>query len=187
MDWFDLLVVQDILKSLLQHHSSKASVIRHSALFIVQLSHTYTTIGKTIALTRWNFVGKVMSMLFNMLSRLVIAFLPRIKCLLISCLQSPSSVLLEPQENNVCTISIVIPSIYREVMGLDAMILDFYVGFKPAFPFSFTFIKRLFSFSLLSAIRGLHIWSYWYFSWKSWFQLVLHPAQYFKWCILHTG
>ena len=96
MDWLDLLAVQGTLKSLLQHHSSKASIIRRSAFFIVQLSHPYMTTGKTIALTRWTFAGKVMSQLFNMLSRLVITFLPRSKCLLISWLQSPSAVILEP-------------------------------------------------------------------------------------------
>ena len=96
MDWLDLLAIQGTFKSLLQHHSSKASILRHSALFIVQLSHPYMTTGKTIALTRRTFVGKVMSLLLNMLSRLVITFLPRTKCLLISWLQSPSAVILEP-------------------------------------------------------------------------------------------
>ena len=96
MDWLDLLAVQGTLKSLLQHHSSKASILWHSAFFIVQLSHTYMTTGKTIALTRWTFVGKVMSLLFNMLSSFVIAFLPRSKCLLISWLQSPGAMILEP-------------------------------------------------------------------------------------------
>ena len=98
MDWFDLLVVQGTLKSLLQHHSSKASIFQCSAFFIVHLSHPYMTTGKTIALTRWTFVSKVMSLLFNMLSRLVITFLPRSKHLLISWLQSPSAVILEPQK-----------------------------------------------------------------------------------------
>ena len=93
MDWLDLLAVLGTLKSLLQHHSSKASILRHSAFFIVQLSHPYMTTGKTIALTRWNFVGKVMSLLFNMLSRLVVACLPRSKCLLISWVQSPSALM----------------------------------------------------------------------------------------------
>ena len=102
MDWLDLFVVQETLKSLLQHHSSKASILWHSAFFIVQLSHPYMTTGKTIGLTRWIFVGKVMSLLFNMLSRLVRAFLPRSKCLLISWLQSPSAVILEPKKNKVC-------------------------------------------------------------------------------------
>ena len=101
MDWLDLLAVQGTLKSLLQYHRSKASILRHSAFFTVQLSHSYMTTGKTIALTRWTFVGKVMSLLFNMLSRLVITFLPRSKHLLISWLQSPSAVILESQ-NKVC-------------------------------------------------------------------------------------
>ena len=96
MDWLDVLAVQGTLKSLLQHHSSKASILQHSAFFMVQLSHPYMTTGKTIALTRWMFTGKVMSLLFNKLSRLVIAFLPRSKYLLISWLQSPSAVVLEP-------------------------------------------------------------------------------------------
>ena len=98
MDWLDVLAVQGTLKSLLQHHSSKASILRHSTFFTVQLSHPYMTTGKTIALTRWTFVGKVMPLLFNMLSRLVITFLPRSKCLLISWLQSPSAVILEPKK-----------------------------------------------------------------------------------------
>ena len=98
MDWLDLLAVQGTLKSLLQHHSSKPSILQCSAFFTVQLSHPYMTTGKTIALTRWTFVGKVMSLLLNMLSRLVITFLPRSKCLLISWLQSPSAVILEPKK-----------------------------------------------------------------------------------------
>ena len=101
MDWLDLLAVQGTLKNLLQHHNSKASILQHSAFFIVQLSHPHMTKGKTIALTRWTFVSKVISLLFNMLSRLVIAFLPRNKHLLISWLQSPSALILEPQENKV--------------------------------------------------------------------------------------
>ena len=98
IDWLDLLAVQGTLKSLLQHHSSKASILHYSAFFMIQLSHPYMTTGKTIALTRQTFVGKVMSLLFNMLSRLVIIFLPRSKCLLISWLQSPSAVILEPKK-----------------------------------------------------------------------------------------
>jgi len=125
MDWLDLLGVQGTLKSLLQHHSSKASILQHSAFFIVQLSHPHTTTGKTIALTRWIFVGKVISLLFNMLSRFVIAFLQRSKSLLISWLQSPSAVILEPQNTKSLTISIVSPSICHEVMGLGAVILVF--------------------------------------------------------------
>ena len=118
----DLLAVQGTLKSLLQHHSSKASILRRSAFFIVQLSHQFMTTGKTIALTRWTFSGKVMSLLFNMLSRLVIAFLPRSKRLLISWLQSPSVVNLEPRKIKSATVSTVSPSICHEVMGPDAMI-----------------------------------------------------------------
>ena len=110
MDWLDLLAVQGTLKSLLQHHSSKASILRHSAFFTVQLSHPYMTAGKTIALTRRTFVGKVMSLLFNMLSRLVVAFLPRSKHILISWLQSPSAVILEPRKIKSATASTVSPS-----------------------------------------------------------------------------
>ena len=121
MDWLDLLAVQGTLKSLLQHHSSKASILWHSAFFLVQLSHPYMTTGKTIALTRRTFVGKVMSLLFNMLYMLAIAFLPKNKRLLISWLQSPSAVTLEPPQNFL-TVSIVSPSICHEVMGPDAMI-----------------------------------------------------------------
>ena len=117
MDWLDLLAAQGTLKSLLQHHSSKASILRHSAFFTVQLSYPYMTTGKTIALTRWTFVGKVMSLLFNMLSRLVITFIPGSKPLLISWLQSPSAVILEPQKIKSNTVSTVSPSISHEVMG----------------------------------------------------------------------
>ena len=125
MDWLNLLAVQGTLKSLLQHHSSEASILLCSAFFIVQLSHLYMTTGKTIALTRRTFVGKVTSLLFRLLSRLVIAFLPRSKCLLISRLQSPSAVILEPLKIKSLTVSIVSPSIYHEVMGLDAMTVVF--------------------------------------------------------------
>ena len=111
MDWLDLLAVQGTLKSLLQHHSSKASIFQHSTFFTVQLSHPYLTTGKTIALTTWTFVGKVMSLLFNMLSRLVVTFLPRSKHLLISWLQSPSEIILEPQKIKSATVSTVSPSI----------------------------------------------------------------------------
>ena len=121
----DLLAVQGTLKSLLQHHSSKASILQCSALFTVQLSHPHMTIGKTIALTIQTFVGKVMSLLFNMLSRLVIALLLRSKRLLISWLQSPSAVILEPRKIKSDTVSTVSPSISHEVMGPDAMILVF--------------------------------------------------------------
>ena len=123
MDWLDLLAVQGTLKSLFQHHSSKPSILQHSAFFIVQLSHPYMTTGKTTALTRQIFVGKVMSLLFNMLSRLDITFLPRSKRLLIPWLQSPSAVILEPPKLKSLTVSIVSLSICHEMMGPDAMIL----------------------------------------------------------------
>ena len=121
-DWFDFLAVWGTLKSLRQHHSSKASILQCSAFVMVQLSHLYMTTGKTIALTRWTFIGKVMSLLFNMLSRLVIAFLPRSKRFLISWLQSPSAVILEPPKIKSVSVSIVSPYICHDVMGLDAMI-----------------------------------------------------------------
>ena len=150
MDWLDLLAVQGTPKSLLQHNSSKVSILQCSAFFTVQ--HPYMTTGKTIALTRRTFVGKVMSLLFNMLSRLVITFLPRSKHLLISRLQSPSAVILQPRKIKSATVS---PSICHEVMGPDTMILVFWMlSFQSTFSVSsFTFIKRLFSSSLLCAIR----------------------------------
>ena len=125
MDWLDLLAVQGTLKSLLLYHSSKASVLQLSAFFIVQLLHPYMTTGKNIALTRWTFVDKVMSLLFNMLSRLVITFHPRSKRLLISWLQSPSAVILKPPKIKSATVSTISPSICLEVMGPDAIILVF--------------------------------------------------------------
>ena len=126
MDWLDFLTAQGTLKSLLQYHSSTASILQHSAFFMVQLSHPYMTTGKTIALTRRTFVGKVMSLLFNVLSRLVIAFLPRSKCLLLSWLQSPSAVILESKKIKSVTVYIVShENICHEVMGLDAMIFLF--------------------------------------------------------------
>ena len=135
--WLDLLAVQGTLKSLLQHHSSKASILRHSAFFIVQFSHTHMTTGKTIALTEWTFVGKVMSLLFNILSRLVITFLPKSKCLLISWLQSPSAVILDSKKRKSVSVSIVSPSVCHEVMGLDALMLVFWMlSFKPTFSLS---------------------------------------------------
>ena len=134
MDWFDLLAVQGTLKSFLQHHSSKASILWCSAFFIVQLSHPYMTTGKTIALIRQNFVGKVMYLIFNMLSRLIITVLPRSKRLLISWLQSPSAVILVPKEIKSATVSTVSPSICHEVMGPDTLILVFWIlSFKPTF------------------------------------------------------
>ena len=153
MDWLDLLAVQGTLKSLLQHHSLEASILWLSAFFIVQLSHPYMTTGKTIALKRWTFVSKVMSLLFNMLSRLVIAFLPRSKRLLISWLQSPSTLILEPKKivwNCFHCFPIYLP--WSD--GTGCQDLSFWMlSFKPTFSLSsLTFIKRLFS-SLLSAIR----------------------------------
>ena len=152
--WFDLLAVQATLQSLLWHHSSKASILHCLVFFMVQLSHPHMTTGKTTALTIWTFVGKAMSLLFNMLPRLVIAFLPRINCLLISWLESTFAVILDPKKIKYVTVSIVSPSICHEVMGLDAMILVFWLlSFKPTFLLSyFIFIKKLFSSFSLSAI-----------------------------------
>ena len=168
MDWLDLLAVQGTLKSLLQHHSSKASVLWHSYFFIVLLSYLYTTTGKTIALTRHTFVGKVMSLLFNMLSKLVITFLPRSKRLLISWLQSPSGVILEPKEMKSVMILHCFP-IYSPWSD----------GTRCPDPRILNVVLRQFFPSLLSlSLRGssvllhflpwgwchLHIWGYWYFS-----------------------
>ena len=155
MDWLDLLAVQGTLKSLLQHHSSKTPILWCSAFFIVQLSHLYVTTGKTTTLTRQTFAANEMSLLFNMLSSLVTAFLPRSKHLLISWLQSPSAVIWEPKKIKPLTVSIVSPSICHEVMGSEAMNLVFWMlSFKPSFSLSsFPFTKRLFSSSSLSAIR----------------------------------
>ena len=125
MDWLDLLAVQETLKSLLQHHTSKASILQPSAFFLVQLSHPYMITGKTMALTRWTFLGKVISLLFNMLSRLVITFLPRSKRLLISWLQSPSAVSLGPRKIKSATVSTVFASTCHKLMRPDAMILVF--------------------------------------------------------------
>ena len=124
-NWLDFLAVQRTFRGLLQHQNSKASVLRHSDFFMVQFSHLYMTTGKTISLTRWTFVSKVMSLLFNMLSRLVIAFLPRSKHLLISWVQSPSAVILEPIKMKSVTVSLVSLSICHEVMRPDVMILVF--------------------------------------------------------------
>ena len=191
MDQLDLLAVQGTHRSLPQHHSAKALILWRSAFCTVQLSHPYMTTGKTIALTRRTFVGKVMSLLLNMLSRLVITFLPRSKRLLIIWLQSPSAVILEPPKIKSATVSTVSPSICHEMMGPDAMIFVFWMlSFKPAFSLSsFIFIKRLFSSSWLSAIRVVTsgLCSYWYFSKQSWFQLVIHPTQHFSWCTLHIN
>ena len=188
MDWLDHLAVQGTLKSLLQHHSSKASILRCSAFFTVQLSHPYMTTGKTIALTRRTFVDRVMFLLLNMLTRLVITFLPRSKCLLISCLQSPSAVIMEPRKIKSDTVSPVSPSISHEVMGPDAMIFVFWMlSFKPSFLLSsFTYIKRLFSSSSLSAVRVV---SSAYLRLLIFLPRILIPAcasssLHFAWCIL---
>ena len=159
-DRFDLHAVQGTLKSFLQHHSSKPTILWCSAFFRVQLSHPYLTTGKPIALTIWTFVGKVMSLFLNMLFRFVTAFLPRSKHLLISRLQSPASVTFGAQENKVCHCFYFSPSICHKVIGLNAMIFIFWMlSLKPAFlPSSFTFINRLFNPSSLSAIRVA--WSY---------------------------
>ena len=156
-DWFPLGctgVISLHFKGLSRHHSSKALILWHSAFFILQISHPCITTGKTMALTRWTFAGKVMSLLFNMLSRLVIAFILRSKSLVITWLQSPSAVILESKKIKSFTVSIVSPSICHEVMGPDTMILVFWMlSLKPTFSLSsFTFIKRLFSSSSLSAI-----------------------------------
>ena len=147
MVWLDLFAVQGTLKSLLQHHNSKASILWCSAFFIVQLSHPYMATGKTVTLSVQTSVGKGMSLLFNMLSRFVIAFLPGSKRLLILWLQSLSAVILEPKKIKSVTVSIFPSSIYCEMMGPDAMIFVFWMlSFKPAFLLSFfTFIKRFFS------------------------------------------
>ena len=149
------------------------------------------TTGETTALTRWTFVSKVMSLLFNMLSKLVIVFHPRSKHLLNMWLQSSSAVILEPPQMKSVSVSIVFPSICHEVMETDAMILAFWMlSFKPVFSLSsLTFIKRLLGSSLLSAISKYHlyIWGYWYFSQWSWFQLVLLPAWHLTCCTLHIS
>ena len=167
MDWLDFLAVQGTLKSLLQHHSSKASILLYSAFFIVQLSHPYMTTGKTTALTRWIFVGKVMSLLFNMLSRLVIIFLSRSKCLLISWLQSLSAVILEPPKITSITVSTVSPYICHEVMGLHAIILVFWMlSFKPTFSLFVTlllFCRLCYYCKKITACRNLR-WCLAFFS-----------------------
>ena len=148
------------------------------------------TTGKISALTICRFVGKLMSLLFNMLSRLVIAFLPRSKHLLISWLQSSSALILEPKKIKTVTVYVVSPSICHEVMGPDAMILVFWMlTFKPTFSLSsFTFTKRIVPLHFLPLGRCyLCMWSYWYLSWQSWFQLVLHPVWNFTWCALHIS
>ena len=154
VDWYGLLAVQGTLKSLHQHHSSKASVLQCSAFFMVQILYLYMTTGKTIALTTWTFAGKVISLHFNTLSRFVIVFLSRRKCLLISWLHTPYAVILDPNKINSVTVSIVSPSICHKVMGLDATIFVFgMLSFKPAFSLFHLHQKRLFSSPSLSAIK----------------------------------
>ena len=153
MDWLDLLAVQGTLKSPLQHHSSKASILQHSAFFTVLLSHPYMTTGKIRGLTRWTFVGNVMFLLFNMLCRLVITFLPRSKSLLISWLQSLSAVILKPPKIK-SSLFPLFPHLFAMKWWDQTMMLVFWMlSFKPTFSLSFTFVKRLFSSSSLSAIR----------------------------------
>ena len=157
---------------------------------MVQLSHPYMTTGKTIALIRQTFVGKVMSLLFNMLSRLVTAFLPRSKCLLTSWLKSPSAVTLEPKKIKSLTVFLVSSSICYEVTGPDAMILVFWMlSFKPAFSLSFTSSRGSLVLLHFLPLKWCHlcIWGYWYFSQQSWFQLVLHLAWHFTWYTLHIS
>ena len=176
MDWLDLLAVQGTLKSLLQHHTSKASILPPSAFFIVQLSHPYMTTGKTIAMTRWIFVDKVMSLLFNMLSRLVIAFLPRTKCLLISWLQSPSAVIVEPKKIKSVTFHcfpIYLP--WNDETGCyDLSFLN--VDLSQLFHSSLLLSSgdSLVLHFLPKGWCHLHIWGYWYFSWQSWFWTNFH-------------
>ena len=156
---------------------------------MVQLSHTCMTTGKTIALTRWTFVGKVISLLFNTLSRFVIAFLPRSKHLLISWLQSLSAVILEPKEIKSVTVSIVSPSICHEVMTPWSWFSECWV-LSQLFHSPLSLSSRGSSIPLSFLPQGwchLHIWGYWYFSKQSWFQLALHPAQHFSWCTLHRS
>ena len=165
INWFDLLAVQGTVQSLHQHHSSKASILQRSAFFMIQLSLPYITTGKKHSFDYMDLCHKLMSLLFNMLSRFVIAFLPRSKRLSISWLQSQSAVILDPKKINSVAVSIVSPSLCHEVMGLVGMILVFWMwSFKPAFSLFITFIKRVSSVSLYFLPLGwwhLHIWSYW--------------------------
>ena len=183
MDRLDLLALQGTLKTLLQHHSSKVSILLRLAFFIVQLSHPCMTIGKAIALTRWIFVSKVMCLLSNTLSRFVTDFLPNSKCHCILWQQSQSTSMVEPKKMKFDTFS---PCVCHEVIELDAVILVFWMLiFKPGFSlFSFTLNKRFFSYSSLSAIWVVSsaYWACW-----SWFQIVIHPAQYFMWYIQHIS
>ena len=178
-----LVAVQGTLKSLLQYQNSKALILRCSAFFIVQLSHPYMATGKTIALTRQTFVGKVMSLFFNILSRLFIAFLSGSKCLLISWLQSPSAVIFGAQESKVYHCFHCFPIYLPRNGGTRYHDLNFLnVEFQASFSLSsFTLIKRLLVPLHFLPLEwyNLHIWSCWYFSWSSCFQLVIHPARHF--------
>ena len=188
MDWLDLFAVQGSLKNLLQHYSSKASILKHSAFFIVQLSHPYMTTGKTVALTRRTFVGKVMFLLFNMLSRLVTAFHSRSKCLLVSWLQSPSAVIFIAPQNKVSHCFHCFPIYFPWSDGTECHHLSFLnVRFQANF-FTLLFRSRgsLFPLHFLPLeLYHPHIWGCWYFCWKSWFQLAIHPVRHFTWCTLH--
>ena len=191
IDWFDLLAVQGTLKSLIQHHNSKASILQCSA-FMIQLSHPYMTAGKTTALTIWTFVSKVMSLDFNMPPRLVIVFLPRSKYLLISWLQLLPAVILEPKKIKSDTLSTFSPSFCHEVMGVGSMIFIFWMlNFKLDF-FTLLFHLHLKTLQFLLHFLPLkwfhlHIWGCLYISWQSKFQLRSHPAQYFSWWKLHIS
>ena len=190
IDWFDLLAVQETLKSPLQHHNSKASFLWHTTFMDLYgpILHPYMTTGKTVTLTVQTFVGKVMSLLFNMLSRFVIAFLPKNKSLLISLL---SEMILAAKKIN-CHCFHFFPIYFPWVMGLDViMILAFWMlSFKPVFQLS-TFTTSRGSLVPLHFLPlkwyHPHIWACWYFFQQSWFQLVSHPAQDFAWCTLHRG
>ena len=189
IDWFDLLAAKGPSRVF-----SSTTVQKHQ-LFGAQPSswsnsHTCMTTGKTIALTIRTFIGKVMSQLFNVLSRFVIGFLPRSKHLIMSWLQSLSAVILEPKKIKSATVSTFCPCISNEVMRLDAIIFVFWMlSFKP--PFSLLLHphqETLVPFHFLPLVwYHLHIWGYWYFSWHSWFQLVIHSAQHFTWCTLHVS
>ena len=192
IDWFDLLAVQGTPKSLLQHHSSKASILQCSAFFIVQLPHPYMTTGKTIALTTWTFVVKVMSLCFNKLSRFVIAFFLRSKHLLISWLQSLSTVILKPKKIKFVTFyffPIYLP--WNDGTGchdfsfMNAEVQASFFTFLFHSPSSRDFLSPLLFLPL--GWYHLHIWGCWYFSWQSWFQLAIHPAWHFTWCTLHRS
>ena len=203
IDWFNLLAVQGTLKNLLQHHCSKASVLQCSAFFTVKLSHPYMTPGKTTALTVWTFVSKAMSLFLNMLSRLIMAFLPKRKHLFISQLQSLSSVILEPKKilcHHFHFFPFYLP--WRDGTGChDLSLLN--VEFQTSF-FSLLFHHHQEALHFLVHITShlhikvplhflplgwyhLHIWACWYFSWQSWFQLLIHPTWHFTWCTLHIS